>query len=252
MGDEQGGGGGVPFKQPNTMGYKAIAEVINIIISDTITRSWQMEQTILDDFLDKDYLMEEYKESKVLSSKPSSTKGYMRGKAKKWFEYEHSMMQRKHQEYFVFLGLALKKGHKHYTEVVRIKTGRKRKCRNRETIKQNSCREKEEEIMQENIGESSDLMEVEPSRGSEGSSAKDRPESMDTSEDQINLSTNNLAAKSSKLADHPVMRAQYLTDNSPKLKLRTRVKAPKKYQNYCGDILQYLVRGPARANPGRK
>ena len=62
--------------------------------------------------------------------------------------------------------------------------------------------------------------------------------------------TDQLTVKNhSPLADHPLMRAQKLFHTNPKLKVQSRVKAPKKDYKHCGNILPYLVRSSARAHP---
>ena len=70
------------------------------------------EIRILEEMLDKDYLMDELKESteKSFSNNPDKPK-YRRGKGK-CFDFEEMLVRRRHQEYFIFLKLSLMKGFK--------------------------------------------------------------------------------------------------------------------------------------------
>ena len=73
---------------------------------------------ILNEFMDRDYLMEEFHESKAKDCiKEGKSKVYIRGRVKKWFDFEIQLRTRKHQEYLIFLGLDIRKGFKVSREV---------------------------------------------------------------------------------------------------------------------------------------
>ena len=140
--------------------------------------------------------MEEFKESKFRLKSMPSNKGYIRGKAKKWFDYELSIMQRKHQEIFIFLGLAIKKGFKTPIEGSKGHFGIKRKRKSKQKKIEEDFKEHRIELVL------SECMDFEPSKPENFSSAGDstEPVSMELSDDQIEQPTINLA-KYSEIAE---------------------------------------------------
>ena len=175
--------------------------------------------------------------------------GYVRGRAKKWFDFEINLRTRKQQEYFIFLGLAISKGFKIYNEVPGdcISRGIKRKRKNKLKLayKNNIV----VGVLKEPDDDKSEQMDLDTPEPSIVSSAQNQMHSvpMDTSNDIHDRDTHNLA-KGSELADHPVMRAQHFTQNNPKLKFKSKSKAHSKPKsvNY-GSIIPYLaVAGPRK------
>ena len=85
------------------------------ILGNSVSIGEELNNQLSDEFNDKDYLLIEYMEeskSRVTINKPSK---YKKGNGK-CFDYEVNMIGRKHQEYFIFLGLSFKKGFKKVPE----------------------------------------------------------------------------------------------------------------------------------------
>ena len=114
------------FKTPRVENDHNALRIINSIINEVITDSESQSERLLLEFEDTDYLMLEYKEEcRSLKPKKSPKGKFRKGKGKA-FEFEMSLVERRIQEFFMFLGISLRKGFRETPPCPEYKGGIKR------------------------------------------------------------------------------------------------------------------------------